>query len=278
MMIASLHKKYKLVVWLACGCFLLPLVPLTTHAQTVPEPTILDNWRSDLNQRLDEEMQRLALPGSFHDFSGPAAQPEEKQASQTYKFSGWVDRRNRRWPVVVREILESQGLPANLAGVAEVESGFDPTALSPKGAAGLWQLMPGTARQFGLIVNASRDDRFDVFKSTVAAGTYIRQLYHQFGDWSLAFAAYDAGPSRVWQEIHHLNTRDFSTLSRNLPLPRETLSYVPKTLAATGFGLAGQALESEHERPSNGSGKAVNDAFATSHYRGEVVFAATTPE
>jgi hypothetical protein len=162
--------------------------------------------------------------------------------------------------------------------VVEVESGFNPMALSPKGAAGLWQFMPDTARQYGLVVNASQDDRFDVLKSTVAAARYLRQLFDQFGDWPLAFAAYNAGPNRVGQAICRFNTCDFRKLSRNFSLPAETQNYVPKVLAATRIGLADPDLELQRSTFGNRPNEAPEAHSMRPSHRGEVVFASSSPE
>lgn len=114
--------------------------------------------------------------------------------------------------------------------VARVESGFNPTALSPKGARGMFQLMPGTARRFGLRVDGAVDERVDPGRSGVAVARYLTFLHGLFGDWSLALAAYNAGENRVLGAIERAGTRDFFEISRRGLLPDETRQYVPKVL------------------------------------------------
>ncbi|HEV8383969.1 MAG TPA: lytic transglycosylase domain-containing protein, partial [Candidatus Acidoferrales bacterium] len=127
-------------------------------------------------------------------------------------------------------IFEEEGVPLELLVVAEVESGFNPLALSPKGARGPWQLMPATAQRFGLRVNGQTDERVHPERSTRAAARYLRELYAQFGDWELALAAYNAGEQRVASAIERGGTRDFWQLAQQQLLPEETRRYVPAVL------------------------------------------------
>ncbi len=145
------------------------------------------------------------------------------------RFRAGVDRVNQLRPTV-EPILQDEGVPTDLIAVVLVESGGLSTALSPKGALGLWQLMPDTARRYGLVVSKEQDDRLDIRKSTRAAAHYLRDLYQQFGDWQMALAAYNAGERAVERTIERLGYNSFSLIERSLPL--ETRDYVPAVLAA----------------------------------------------
>ena len=135
----------------------------------------------------------------------------------------------RRW---LERILEAEGVPAEFVAVGWVESRFNPQAVSPKGARGVWQLMPETARRYGLTVSHERDDRTDLGRSTRAAARHLADLYEQFGDWSLALAAYNAGAERVEAALARAPGRDFWQ-ARGW-LPRETQDYVLAVLGAIG--------------------------------------------
>lgn len=132
---------------------------------------------------------------------------------------------------VVEPILQSEGIPFELASMIVVESGARPNALSPKGALGIWQLMPDTARRYGLKVTPGSDQRLDAEKSTRAAARYLRDLYQQFGSWPLALAGYNAGEQAVQRAIEHTGNSDFLQLSNLRLLPQETRSYVPAVLS-----------------------------------------------
>jgi soluble lytic murein transglycosylase-like protein len=134
---------------------------------------------------------------------------------------------------VLTPILHEEGVPDEIAALVLVESGGQPTALSPRGARGIWQLMPDTARRFGLTINSETDDRLDIPKSTRAAAHYLRNLHDQFGDWSLALAAYNAGETVVQKAILRSGSKDFALLSSKRFIPAETRGYVPAVMEAS---------------------------------------------
>jgi len=133
---------------------------------------------------------------------------------------------------ILTRILIEEKLPLEVLSVALVESGFNPLALSPKGARGIWQLMPDTARRYGLMVAPGDDHRTHPEHATRAAARYMRDLYQMFGDWELTLAAYNAGEGRVQRAIELAGARDFNELARRKLLPLETRNYVPAVLAA----------------------------------------------
>lgn len=132
---------------------------------------------------------------------------------------------------VIEPILSQERVPPELAAIVLVESGGQPNALSPKGARGIWQFMPDTARRYGLTVTSARDERLDIERSTRAAARYLRDLHTQFGDWQLAIAAYNAGGDLVQHAIERNGTHDFSKLSSR-SIPYETRKYVPAVFNA----------------------------------------------
>jgi hypothetical protein len=157
-------------------------------------------------------------------------------------------------------IFREEGVPVALLRVAQVESNWKPFALSPKGAFGLWQLMPATARRYGLRVDVLRDDRADVRKATRAAARYLRDLHLRFGDWPLALAAYNAGEDAVQRAMQRGESNDFGDLSRQKLLPAETRAYVPAVLA--GLGQVGTGRTTVVGLPSNRKFVASRIAYA----------------
>ena len=130
---------------------------------------------------------------------------------------------------MIRKTLRANGLPEDLIWVSLAESAFNPHAYSPAGAAGLWQLMPGTARLYGLVVDRWIDERLDPERSTDAAAKFLSDLHSRFGTWELALASYNMGFGGLLAAVRKYNTNDFWELSRyEAGLPWETTLYVPK--------------------------------------------------
>lgn len=134
---------------------------------------------------------------------------------------------------IVRQ-LEKQNLPGELALLPVVESAFQPHAVSPANAAGIWQFIPETGRRYGLKRSRSYDGRRDVYASTRAAIKYLKKLHNDFhGDWLLAIAAYNCGEGAVAKAIQRNEARNLPTDFWSLDLPEETKAYVPRLLAVS---------------------------------------------
>jgi membrane-bound lytic murein transglycosylase D len=136
----------------------------------------------------------------------------------------------------VKEILGEEGLPEDLVWLPLIESAYSIRAYSPRGACGVWQFMPQTARCYDLRIDFWVDERRDPFKSTKKAAQHIRELHRYYGSWELALAAYNAGMGTVNRAIKAGGSRNYWKLCRRGLLNRETSRYVPRFLAACEIG------------------------------------------
>lgn len=135
-------------------------------------------------------------------------------------------KRANRWFPVIEPILEKNGIPADFKYLALIESGLE-NVRSPAGAAGFWQLLEGTAEDHGLEVNKDVDERYHLEKSTQVACEYLNEAYKQFGDWTLAAAAYNAGKRRIRNAVRDQEVNNYYDLYLN----PETSRYVYRILA-----------------------------------------------
>lgn len=145
----------------------------------------------------------------------------------------------------LRAAFRAEGVPPELAWLAEAESSLNPAARSPAGAKGLFQLMPETARGLGLSTFLP-DERSEPEKSARAAARYLRTLHAKFGEWPLALAAYNAGEGRVSRLLAARQARTFSAIAGSLPA--ETRMYVPKVcaLVALRAGVPPEKIGAPH--------------------------------
>lgn len=141
--------------------------------------------------------------------------------------------RSGRYLPAMKKILKENGLPEDLVYIALIESGFGFSARSHAGAVGYWQFIAPTGRRYDLAINSLIDERKDPYKSTLAAVKYFRSLYNVFGNWYFAFAAYNGGENRMFRVLMKHDSRDFWTIAETKKmLPKETVNYIPKYLAA----------------------------------------------
>ncbi len=128
---------------------------------------------------------------------------------------------------LIEPILKANGIPDDFKYLAVIESRLDPLVVSPAGAAGLWQIMKGTAKELGLEVDHEVDERYHIEKSTQAAADYLDKAYRKFGSWTLAAASYNAGTNMITKQMNIQQQKDYY----NLLLGEETERYVFRILA-----------------------------------------------
>ena len=184
--------------------------------------------------------------------NAPPMLPSREAAVESFAARFWNGRtpqlkaalwRLNRMRPALEQILINEGVPARFAAVVLVESGATAAAVSPKEALGLWQLIPETARRYGLVVSEHRDDRIDLAQATRAAARYLRDLHAMFGDWRLALAAYNAGEGAIRTALDRAQAASFDELAARRLIPRETREYVPAVLAAINLLAVSRDLE-----------------------------------
>ena len=127
---------------------------------------------------------------------------------------------------IIEPILQKNGIPDDFKYLAVIESGLT-NVTSPAGAEGFWQFMPQTARDYGLEVNGDIDERLNLIKSTESAAAYLMDAYAEFGNWTLAAAAYNAGVQRIKTSLEKQQTNSYYDLFLN----EETSRYMYRMLA-----------------------------------------------
>lgn len=142
------------------------------------------------------------------------------------KIQASLDRSTIYKPMI-DTVFDEHQLPRALTYLPVIESGYISSNMSRAGALGIWQFMPGTAREYGLRVDWWVDERLDPLKSTRAAASYLKDLYDIFGDWPLALASYNAGPGRIRRAMSASRAQSFWDMQQRSRLPRETRGYVP---------------------------------------------------
>jgi membrane-bound lytic murein transglycosylase D len=179
-------------------------VPIPESVSFAGEPLPL--WRFDIRESLDRE---LLVNSYFH--------------SQTIRYLKLAP----RYFSVIEPVLKEKGIPDDFKYLALAESGFNPRAVSPAGAVGLWQFLTGTAREYGLVVNSEVDERYHLEKSTYAACEYFLEAYEKYESWAMVAASFNGGMNGVDRQI----TRQKSDSYYDLLFGEETSRYVFRIVA-----------------------------------------------
>ncbi len=135
-------------------------------------------------------------------------------------------KRANRWFPKIEPILKMHGIPEDFKYMAVIESSLS-NVVSPKGAAGFWQLIPGTGQNMGLTINHEIDERYDPIKSTHAACKYLKIAYKRFGNWTNVAASYNMGMGGMSRQLNAQHQETFYKLSLN----KETARYIYKIIA-----------------------------------------------
>lgn len=167
---------------------------------------VIDLTRFDVRERIDRELLAFSY---MH--------------SSTFQI---IKRANRYFPIIL-PILEKFKIPSDFIYLMAIESKIDEKAKSPAGASGLWQIMKGTGREYGLEINRNIDERFNLEKATVVACKYLRDSYARNHDWSLVALAYNAGNGRINKELKSQGVKN----PEDLYLVSETSRYLFRILA-----------------------------------------------
>lgn len=160
----------------------------------------------DIFERLDRE---ITVNSFFH--------------SQTIRYL----KLTKRYFKIIEPILKKNNIPEDFKYLALAESGFDPKAVSPSGAAGIWQFMKSAAKENGLEISDDVDERYNIEKATEAACQYLKKSYSVYGNWTLVAASYNTGNGNVSQQIQNQKENDYY----NLLFSEETNRYVFRILA-----------------------------------------------
>lgn len=200
-----------------------PLTPITSSDLAIrgvaATSTPADLW--------DRIRRGFAMPNLDTDL---VRQQEQWYATRPDYIQRMTDR-SRKYLFHIVEELERRNMPTELALLPFIESAFNPQAVSSARAAGMWQFMPATGKDYDLKQNVFRDDRRSVLESTRAALDYLQKLYNMFGDWHLALAAYNWGEGNVGRAVQRNLRMGQNTGYTDITMPNETRNYVPKLQA-----------------------------------------------
>ena len=221
-------STWRWVVLLSCLLFSQPVI-LKATAHTSRLDVQVDYLMDFAEDQVKERLQLLDQSLLEHRFDKSVRDLIAYHLRYPAQTARNIGRAVAYFPVFESE-LAAAGLPEALKYLPVIESALRPEALSRVGAQGLWQFMPFTAPEYGLLIDAYVDERLDAYQATRAAIKYLADAYDYLNDWSLAIAAYNAGKGGVRRAMRRNGGKDFWSVRRYLP--KETRNYVPAFIAA----------------------------------------------
>ncbi len=180
---------------------LIPLLSYCTNADSVENQPVFEGRDVPFQDiRIPPVPKQISFAGEevplhFFDIK-ESLQREITSLSYFHGTMIFIMQLSNRYGPRIREILKEEGVPDDFFYLAIAESGLQPV-VSPAGAAGYWQFLPGTAREYGLVVDSEVDERYNIEKSTRAAAAYLKKAYAEFGTWTMAAASYNTGLTNV---------------------------------------------------------------------------------
>ncbi len=205
----------------------------TKHTPAFPldasEEVATTRWNTQNEGVIKERIQRIALPFEAK-YNAKVRTYIQDYVVTGHKQTEDILGRSMMYFPIFEHYLSIYRLPKELMYLPIVESALKPTAKSPAGAAGLWQLMPQTARSYGLKVDGAVDERLDPYRSTEAAVRVLASLHKEYKDWRMVLVAYNCGPTKLEHAMRLAGSKDYWQYEKYLPA--QTRRYVPAYVAA----------------------------------------------
>ena len=202
------------------------------HGMQLNLPSVIDENGIDLFMLTEEGItvyMALLAPVYQQDITADVIKWIRYYAYDNHDRTQRMFGRYAGWEAHIKNVFHSYGVPEEIAELCMIESACTYTATSKAGARGMWQIMPATARQWGLTVNDTTDDRTDPVISTLTAAKILSDNHRYIQDWTMCIAGYNCGMGRVTRIVKERGTTDW--LKTKPAFPKETQQYIPSLLA-----------------------------------------------
>lgn len=217
----------------------IPIIEANPPARRIAPPLPVDLW------------QRIRNGFAMAKLDGEKVRSNEDFYVDRPEYMKRIVERGKRYLFHIVEEVERRGMPAEIALLPIIESAFNPKAYSNRSAAGIWQFIPSTGKNYGLKQNWWYDERRDIVTATGAALDYLQNLHRIFGSWELVLASYNWGEGAVGRSLMKNRSSGLPEDFHNIALPPETRNYVPRLIAIRNIILNPAAFGIELESIPN---------------------------